>query len=91
MSGAETLTPERVDQRSFTRCMVLDALVGGVEQGPIINLPQVGISGRGVDAFSDCIALTMGLGETDGGAATIWLRSPTLGSCEVLLSEPGQH
>ena len=27
MSGAETLTPERVDQRSFTRCMVLDALV----------------------------------------------------------------
>ena len=27
MSGAGTLTPERVDQRSFTRCMVLDALV----------------------------------------------------------------
>ena len=27
MSGAETLTPERFDQRSFTRCMVLDALV----------------------------------------------------------------
>ena len=27
MSGAESLTPERVDQRSFTRSMVIDALV----------------------------------------------------------------
>lgn len=62
--------------------MILDALVDGVERRQIINLPQVGISGRGVDAFSDCLALTMGLGETDGGPATIWLRSPTLGSCD---------
>jgi hypothetical protein len=56
--------------------LILDALVDAVEQREIINLPQVGISGRGVDTFSDCIALTMGLGETDGGGATIWLRSP---------------
>ena len=40
------------------------------------------MSGRGLDVFSDCIALTMGLGDTDGGLATTWLRSPTLGSCD---------
>lgn len=70
---AASLVPDR---------LILDALVGSVERSEIINLPQVGVSGRGVDAFSDCIALTMGLGDTDGGVSTIWLRTPTLGSCD---------
>ena len=62
--------------------LILDALVGGVQRQEIINIPQVGVSGRGVDVFSDCIALTMGLGDSDGGPASTWLRSPTLGSCD---------
>ena len=62
--------------------LILDSLVGSVQRQEIVNLPQVGVSGRGVDVFSDCIALTMGLGDTDGGPATTWLRSPTLGSCD---------
>jgi hypothetical protein len=71
--AAASLVPDAV---------ILDQLVGSVERSEIFNLPQVGISGRGLDVFSDCIALTMGLGDTDGGTATLWLRSPTLGSCE---------
>ena len=62
--------------------LILDNLMGSVERQEIINVPQVGVSGRGLDVFSDCIALTMGLGDTDGGTSTIWLRSPTLGSCD---------
>ncbi len=62
--------------------LILDSLVGSVERQEIVNLPQVGVSGRGLDVFSDCIALTMGLGDSDGGLATTWLRSPTLGSCD---------
>ena len=75
--------------------LILDSLVGSVQRQEIINIPQVGVSGRGVDVFSDCIALTMGLGDTDGGLATTWLRSPTLGSCDgaiesIRIYEAGQ-
>jgi hypothetical protein len=62
--------------------LILDSLLDGVERQEILNVPQVGISGRGLDVFSDCIALTMGLGDSDGGPLTIGLRSPTLGSCD---------
>jgi hypothetical protein len=62
--------------------LILDALVSSVRRNEIFNLPQVGLSGRGVDVFSDCLALTMGLGDTDGGALSTWVRSPTLGSCD---------
>ena len=73
VSFVASLVPDR---------LILDNLVGSVERQEIINVPQVGVSGRGLDVFSDCIALTMGLGDTDGGTSTIWLRSPTLGSCD---------
>jgi hypothetical protein len=72
-SATASLVPDR---------LILDSLVEGVERSAIIDVPQVGVSGRGVDVFSDCIALTIGLGDSDGGLATNWLRSPTLGSCE---------
>ncbi len=72
-SALASLVPDR---------LILDALVGSVQRQEIINIPQVALSGRGVDVFSDCIALTMGLGESDGGLASTWLRSPTLGSCD---------
>ena len=62
--------------------LILDALVDSVRRNEIFNLPQVGLTGRGVDVFSDCIALTMGLGNSDGGTLSTWLRSPTLGSCD---------
>lgn len=75
-SAAASLIPDR---------LILDSLVEGVQRSAIIDVPQVGVSGRGVDVFSDCIALTMGLGDTDGGLATNWLRSPTLGSCDVAI------
>ena len=73
VSAFASLVPDR---------LILDALVGSVQRQEMINIPQVGVSGRGVDVFSDCIALTMGLGDTDGGIATTWVRSPTLGSCD---------
>ncbi len=86
LSALASVVPDR---------LILDSLVGSVQRQEIINIPQVGVSGRGVDVFSDCIALTMGLGDTDGGLASIWLRSPTLGSCNgaiesIRLYESGQ-
>ena len=73
LSFAASFVPDR---------LILGELTGAVQREEVVLFPQVGISGRGLDTFSDCIALTMGLGDTDGGPATIWLRSPTLGSCD---------
>ncbi len=70
---------------------ILGELAGAVSRDEMILFPQVGISGRGLDTFSDCIALTMGLGDTDGGPATIWLRSPTLGSCNGAIRSIAAH
>ena len=71
--------------------LILGELAGAVERDEIILFPQVGVSGRGLDTFSDCIAVTMGLGDTDGGPATIWLRSPTLGSCNGAIPSIEAH
>jgi len=73
LSIGASLVPDRA---------ILGELTEAVERSEIIPIPQVGISGRALDTFSDCIALTVGLGDTDGGLTTIWLRSPTLGSCD---------
>lgn len=77
VAAAATLLASLVPDR-----MILDSLIEGVQRDELINVPQVGVSGRGLDVFSDCIAVTMGLGDTEGGTATLWLRSPTLGSCD---------
>jgi hypothetical protein len=61
--------------------LILDSVTDGVRRTAIIDLPQVGVSGRGVDVFGDCIALTMGLGDSNESRALDWLTSPTLGSC----------
>ena len=62
--------------------LIIEELAEAVSRNEVATFFQVGISGRPQDTFSDCIALTMGLGDTEGGPASVWLRSPTLGSCD---------
>lgn len=90
------LAPIVASASAFTASFVPDRLIlgelaGAVQRDEMILFPQVGVSGRGLDTFSDCIALTMGLGDTDGGAASIWLRSPTLGSCNGAIASIRDH
>ncbi|MFK7916577.1 MAG: hypothetical protein AB8G14_00750 [Ilumatobacter sp.] len=80
----------------FTASFVPDRLILGELSGAANRIEmtanfQVGISGRPLDTFSDCIALTMGLGDTEGGPATIWVRSPTLGSCNGAIASVQSH
>ncbi len=71
--------------------LILGELTAAIDRKQIMFLPQVGISGRGVATFSDCIALTMGLGDPTGGISTLWLRSPPLGSCAPALASLGRY